>query len=285
MANAVELRNLEKSFKTAGGVIHAVQGLSLTIPAGQRVALIGPNGAGKSTTIDMLLGLTRPDRGEVRIDGEGPRAAVRNGRIGAMLQNGGLIGDLTVRELLSMIACLFPHSMSVEAAMEIAHVSQHARKRATRLSGGEAQRVRFAIALVSSPSLIVLDEPTAAMDVQGREDFWATMTTLENRGMTALFASHYLAEADMYADRVVVIVAGKIVAGMGGVQSASFVDGRLQLDCSDSDLALRELLRVAPEARGIEVAQRGLEEAFLAITSGNSAQAQGALNHNDGSVS
>ena len=212
MANAVELRNLEKSFKTAGGVIHAVQGLSLTIPAGQRVALIGPNGAGKSTTIDMLLGLTRPDRGEVRIDGEGPRAAVRNGRIGAMLQNGGLIGDLTVRELLSMIACLFPHSMSVEAAMEIAHVSQHARKRATRLSGGEAQRVRFAIALVSSPSLIVLDEPTAAMDVQGREDFWATMTTLENRGMTALFASHYLAEADMYADRVVVIVAGKIVA-------------------------------------------------------------------------
>lgn len=111
MANAVELRNLEKSFKTAGGVIHAVQGLSLTIPAGQRVALIGPNGAGKSTTIDMLLGLTRPDRGEVRIDGEGPRAAVRNGRIGAMLQNGGLIGDLTVRELLSMIACLFPHSM------------------------------------------------------------------------------------------------------------------------------------------------------------------------------
>lgn len=314
MANAVELIGLEKSFKTAGGVIHAVQGLSLTIPAGQRVALIGPNGAGKSTTIDMLLGLTRPDRGEVRIDGEGPRAAVRNGRIGAMLQNGGLIGDLTVRELLSMIACLFPHSMSVEAAMEIAHVSQHARKRATRLSGGEAQRVRFAIALVSSPSLIVLDEPTAAMDVQGREDFWATMTTLESRGMTALFASHYLAEADMYADRVVVIVAGKIVAdgppstikamaggriihavvdsrevarfaGMGGVQSASFVDGRLQLDCSDSDLALRELLRVAPEARGIEVAQRGLEEAFLAITSGNSAQAQGALNHNDGSVS
>ena len=118
----------------------------------------------------------------------------------------------------------------------------------------------------------------------------------------------------MYADRVGVIVAGKIVAdgppstikamaggriihavvdsrevarfaGMGGVQSASFVDGRLQLDCSDSDLALRELLRVAPEARGIEVAQRGLEEAFLAITSGNSAQAQGALNHNDGSVS
>lgn len=314
MTNAVDLIGLEKSFKTAGGVIHAVQGVSLAIPTGQRVALIGPNGAGKSTTIDMLLGLTPPDRGEVKINGENPRNAVRKGRIGAMLQNGGLIGDLTVRELLSMIACLFPHSMSVEAAMEIAHVSQHAKKRATRLSGGEAQRVRFAISLVSSPSLIVLDEPTAAMDVQGREDFWSTMTTLEDRGMTALFASHYLAEADMYADRVVVIMAGKIVAdgspssikamaggkiilavvdsgdssrfsSLRGVQSAEFIDGRLRLDCSDSDLALRELLKAAPEARGIEVAQRGLEEAFLAITSGNGSHIQDDRKNNDGSMS
>lgn len=314
MVNAVELINLEKSFKTSGGIIRAVQGVSLTIPVGQRVALLGPNGAGKSTTIDMLLGLTRPDRGEVRVGGEDPRAAVRKGRIGAMLQNGGLIGDLTVRELLTMIACLFPHSMSVDTAMEIAHVSEHARKRATRLSGGEAQRVRFAIALVSSPSLIVLDEPTAAMDVQGREDFWSTMTTFEDRGMTALFASHYLAEADMYADRVVVIMAGKIVAdgppsaikamaggkiihavvdskeaenfsGLRGVEVASFVDGRLRLDCSDSDLALRELLRAAPEARGIEVQQRGLEEAFLAITSGNGTQSQSVLNGENGSAS
>lgn len=292
---AVELTELHKDFHTRGGVLSAVNDLSLTVPRGQTVALLGPNGAGKSTTIDMLLGMTTPTSGTVRIEGESPRAAIRRGGVGAMLQDGALIDGLTVREIVDMTACLYPNPRPVDEALELAGMSHLAKQRTTKLSGGESQRVRFAVAVVSNPSLLVLDEPTVAMDVQGREDFWGTMADLQGGGVTVLFASHYLDEADAHADRVVVVSKGRILADgtpqeikalaggrriwarvddpddprfaqLDGVSSASRLDDQVLLQCSDSDTAIRALLRHAPEATSIEIKPVGLEEAFVAIT-------------------
>jgi ABC-2 type transport system ATP-binding protein len=300
MTNEVELLDIYKSFKTKHGEVHAVEGLSLEIPVGQTVALLGPNGAGKTTTIDMMLGLTTPDRGRVLINGENPHLAIRRGRIGAMLQNGGLITELTVREMISMTASLYPKPMSVDRALALSHMTERADQRAGKLSGGETQRVRFAVAIVSSPTLLVLDEPTVAMDVQGREDFWATVTGLEREGVTCLFASHYLDEADLYADRVVVISRGRLLADgtpaeikalaggrkitastsssagaqeyerLPGVTAANIENGSLELRCSDSDTALRALLDFDPAVEHIEVMPVPLEEAFLTITAKDS---------------
>ncbi len=174
--------------------------------------MLGPNGAGKSTTIDMLLGLTEPDAGRVSLFGGSPRTAIDTGRVGAMLQTGDLIRDLSPRELVLMMASLYPHPMDVDTVLELAGLTAAADQRTQKLSGGQTQRARFAVALVSDPDLLVLDEPTVAMDVEGRRTFWNAMREFADRGKTILFATHYLEEADANADRVVLMSRGRIVA-------------------------------------------------------------------------
>ncbi len=197
----VELRGLHKTY----GSTNAVDDIDLEVGAGEVVALLGPNGAGKSTTIDMLLGLVRPDRGDVRLFGGSPRAATSAGRVGAMLQTGVLIENLSVRELLDMMGSLYPRRRPVCEVLELTGLGDIADKQAARLSGGQTQRVRFAIAMVSDPGLMVLDEPTASLDVEARHAFWGTMRTYAARGATVLFATHYLEEADEFADRIVLL--------------------------------------------------------------------------------
>jgi ABC-2 type transport system ATP-binding protein len=272
-----------------------VRGIDVSISPGETVALLGPNGAGKSTTIDMLLGLTRPDRGTVEVFGAPPQAAVSRGAIGAMLQTGALIRDLSVKELIIMVASLYPRPLGVDETIELTRIADIAHQRTQKLSGGQTQRVRFAIALVTNPDLLVLDEPTVAMDVESRHAFWATMREFASRGKTVLFATHYLEEADDFADRVVLMAAGAVVAdgppteikGMVGTRSIratlprSDSDGLAQLPgvthverrgdaiilaCSDSDAAIRALLQRFPGARDIEISGAGLEEAFLELT-------------------
>jgi ABC-2 type transport system ATP-binding protein len=287
----IELHDLAKSY----GPIEAVRGIDVSISPGETVALLGPNGAGKSTTIDMLLGLTRPDRGTVEVFGAPPQAAVSRGAIGAMLQTGALIRDLSVKELIIMVASLYPRPLGVDETIELTRIADIAHQRTQKLSGGQTQRVRFAIALVTNPDLLVLDEPTVAMDVESRHAFWATMREFASRGKTVLFATHYLEEADDFADRVVLMAAGTVVAdgppteikGMVGTRSiratlpGSDSDGLAQLPgvthverrgdaiilaCSDSDAAIRALLQRFPGARDIEISGAGLEEAFLELT-------------------
>ncbi|HVX19591.1 MAG TPA: ABC transporter ATP-binding protein [Acidimicrobiales bacterium] len=282
---------LHKSF----GAVHAVRGVDLSIPAGQTVALLGPNGAGKSTTIDMLLGLNKPDAGSVSLFGMSPADAVRAGAIGVMLQSGAVIRDVSVRELVAVMASLYPDPSPVDEVLQLAGVETIADRRTNKLSGGETQRVRFAVAMVSNPDLLVLDEPTVAMDVEGRRDFWATMRTVTGRGKTVLFATHYLDEADAHADRIVLLAGGRVVAdgatteikslvgrrvisatlvepdlaaleAMTGVDSVEQRGATVTLSCNDSDQALRELLARFPAAHDIEVRGAGLEEAFLALT-------------------
>ncbi|HEV3094316.1 MAG TPA: ABC transporter ATP-binding protein [Solirubrobacteraceae bacterium] len=288
---AIEARGLHKSY----GSVHAVRGIDVSIAAGETVALLGPNGAGKSTTIDMILGLAEPDQGEVSVFGGSPSAAVDAGYVGAMLQTGALIRDLSVRELVDMVASLYPSPLPVSEALELTGMSELADQRTQKLSGGETQRVRFAVALVANPKLLVLDEPTVAMDVEGRRSFWGTMRELAAHGRTILFATHYLEEADAYADRAVLMAHGRVVAdgptneikarvgtrtikatlpradlaalrALPGVSGAERRGEAVVLSCTDSDAAIRALLQAHPDARDIEIAAAGLEEAFVELT-------------------
>jgi ABC-2 type transport system ATP-binding protein len=288
---AIEAQNLSKSY----GEIQAVRGIDISIEAGETVALLGPNGAGKSTTIDMILGLAEPDGGTVSVLGGSPGAAIDAGWIGAMLQTGALIRDLSVAELIAMVASLYPEPLDVAETLELAGLGEIAGQRTQKLSGGQAQRARFAVALVSNPKLLVLDEPTVAMDVEGRRSFWTTMRNEAARGRTILFATHYLEEADAYADRAVLMAHGKVVADgppteikamvgsrtiratlpgadldalgeLPGVSAAERRGEAVVLACADSDAAIRALLAACPEARDIEIAAAGLEEAFLQLT-------------------
>ena len=209
---SVELRSLEKTYRSPAGPVHAVRGVDIAVHPGETVALLGPNGAGKSTTIDMLLGLQSPDTGSVAVFGAPPEQAVQQGRIGVMLQTGGVLRELTARELVAMIAALFPQPLEVDEALSLAQIEPIADRRTERLSGGETQRLRFAVALVSDPELLVLDEPTVGMDVEGRHAFWTTVRDLSGHGKTILFATHYLEEADAYADRAVLMARGRVVA-------------------------------------------------------------------------
>jgi ABC-2 type transport system ATP-binding protein len=292
------MQGLEKSFRSPQGTVHAVRGIDIAVERGETVALLGPNGAGKTTTIDMLLGLTTPDAGSVSLFGRPPSEAIMDGAIGAMLQTGQLIRDLSVRELVTMMAGLYPDPLEVSDVLKLVGIESIAERRTQKLSGGETQRARFAIALVSDPDLLVLDEPTVAMDVEGRHAFWDTMRTFAAAGKTIIFATHYLEEADDNADRAVLMAHGSVVAdgptteikamvglrtiratlpgvepadleGLPGVSSAERRGEAIVLHCADSDGAIRALLQAYPAVRDIEIAGAGLEQAFLLLTGGS----------------
>jgi ABC-2 type transport system ATP-binding protein len=303
MSSGIQIEALVKSFRSQHGSVRAVRGIDVSIAAGETVALLGPNGAGKSTTIDMMLGLTRADSGSVTLFGRSPREAVGAGLVGAMLQSGALIRDLSVRELITMMASLYPHPMDVEDVISLAGLTEAAGQRTQKLSGGQTQRVRFAVALVSDPDLLVLDEPTVSMDVEGRRDFWTAMRKFAARGKTVVFATHYLEEADANADRAVLMAHGRIVAdgptteikarvgtktiratlpdadsadlaALPGVAAPDRHGESVVLRCSDSDRAIRALLERYPSARDIEITGAGLEEAFLELTSDDDTDAE-----------
>lgn len=288
---AVSFRGAVKAY----GPLRAVDGVDLGIARGETVALLGRNGAGKSTAISLLLGLLRPDAGTVELFGAGPERSVRAGRVGAMLQEGRAVPRVTVGELVSFVASRYPSPLPVARALELAGITGLARRRVDRLSGGQTQRVRFAVALAGNPSLLVLDEPTAALDVEARHAFWESMRAYARRGHTVLFSTHYLEEADAHADRIVVIDRGRIVAdGTGeelrrsaggnlvsfdlagrapdgldllpGVRSVQMRGDRARLRTDDSDATVIALAALGA-IRGLEVAPASLDDAFLALTS------------------
>jgi ABC-2 type transport system ATP-binding protein len=290
-SGAIVLSDLSKSY----GEVRAVKSIDLAIAPGETVALLGPNGAGKTTTIDMMLGLTRPDSGTVSLFGMSPSEAAAAGVVGGMLQTGSLVDYLSVRELVMMVASLYPRPLEVDDALALSGCSGFAGRRTRKLSGGQAQRVRFAIALVADPDLLLLDEPTAALDVEARRDFWASMRAVAARGKTVIFATHYLEEADAFADRIVLLAHGSVVADAPPGEIKARVGGRtiratlpdadlhslralpgvlgverrgdaVILTCSEAETALRALLDGFPSAADVEVRGAGLEEAFLALT-------------------
>lgn len=291
MTPAVRATALTKTF----GSHTAVAGIDLTVNPGEVVAFLGPNGAGKTTTIDMLLGLSAPTSGTVELFGMTPRAAIAKGLVSAVMQTGGLLGDVTVRDTMRMTASLFAGTISIDEAMARAGITEIATKRVQQCSGGQKQRLRFAMALVSDPALIVLDEPTTGMDVEGRQSFWQAIHADAQRGRTVVFATHYLEEADQYADRIVLIRQGEIVADgttaeikamasgrrveaelagateqqIAAIPSAEEVTirgNRVVIHTSDSDTVARYLL-THTEARDVTITSQNLEQAFLRLTS------------------
>ena len=287
----VSFDNVSKHY----GSLRAVDRLSLDLRAGETVALLGPNGAGKSTSLDMLLALRKPTSGRIRMFGSDPYHAVQSGRVGAMLQSGGLMPEVTVRELVTLVTGLQPHPVPVPTTLRRAGIVAIADQRVDRLSGGQTQRVRFALAIVGECDLIVLDEPTTAMDVETRRLFWASMKEEVAAGKTLLFATHYLEEADQAADRILVINRGRLLAdgtpaeikARAGAKRLSFrldqVDEQfllglpalvnlevrhdlVQIQSSDSDATLYAVLDAGYRPHEIEVTSLGLEQAFIAIT-------------------
>ncbi|HEY1320405.1 MAG TPA: ABC transporter ATP-binding protein [Streptosporangiaceae bacterium] len=299
---AVELRGVHKHF----GHVHAVNGVDLTVASGEIVAFLDPNGAGKTSTIDITLGLSRPDQGEVSVYGMQPRRAIAHGLVSAVMQTGGLLKDLTVGETVAYTASLFASSRPPQEVLARAGITGIADRKVAKCSGGEQQRLRFAMALVSDPDLLILDEPTTGMDVEGRRSFWSSIREDAERGRTVLFATHYLEEADAYADRIVLIRLGEIVADGTPAQIKALAAGRtvratlpgadeaelrkipgasdvelrgetMLIHCTDSDAVARHLLTATP-ARDLEITTRGIEDAFLALTgdSADAAQSTGA---------
>lgn len=298
-APALRLSRLTKSFRAAGGeTVTAVAGIDLRVDRGEVVALLGPNGAGKTTTLDMVLGLTAPTGGSVAVLDQPPRRAVADGRISAVLQTGGLLRDLTLRETVQMVASVYPRHAGVDEVIARAGLTRLAGRRVAKASGGEQQRLRFALALLPDPDLLVLDEPTAGMDVSARHEFWDAMAAEARSGRTIVFATHYLQEADAFAQRIVMLAGGRVVAdgtrdevrarasgrtvsaalppaelaatehrlrALPGVAQVQAEGGRVQVICQDSDAVARALL-VDLGGRDLEVSTGSLDAAFLAIT-------------------
>jgi ABC-2 type transport system ATP-binding protein len=287
---AVDLQRVTKKF----GPVTAVDDLSLQIEPGEIVAFLGPNGAGKTSTIDMILGLSAPSAGAVAVYGSKPQAAIARGQVSAVMQTAGLLKDLTIKETVRMTATLFRHSRPVNEVLARAGISEIGNRLVGKCSGGQQQRLRFALALLSEPELMLLDEPTAAMDVEGRRDFWAAIREDAERGRTVVFATHYLEEADAYADRIVLIRSGRIVADGTTAEIKAIANGRqiratlpgadtrvlallpgvedvevrgdsVLIRGKDSDGVARYLLNNTL-ARDLEITAQNLEDAFIALT-------------------
>ncbi|MFD7735232.1 ABC transporter ATP-binding protein [Kitasatospora phosalacinea] len=252
-------RNVSKSY----GRVKAVNGLDLVLRPGETVALLGPNGAGKSSSLDLLLGLREPDSGTVELFGGTPRAAIAAGRVGAMLQSGGLMSDVKVREIVELACKVHPRGHGVDQVLATAGITELADRRVDKLSGGQEQRVRFALAVAGANDLIVLDEPTTGMDVSVRRQFWDAMRAQADAGRTVLFATHYLEEADSVADRVLVLHKGRLIADGSSAEIKARAGARrigFELHPADGAPAGPDfdeaVLRALPGTVGLDVSTR-----------------------------
>ncbi len=279
-APAIRATGLRKTFRAPGGAqVVAVDGVDLTVERGEIVAFLGPNGAGKTTTIDMLLGLIQPDAGSVELHGTTPREALDAGRVSAMMQTGGLLPDFTVAETVRALAALHGRGDRVEEVLERTALTPLARRKVGACSGGEQQRLRFALALVPDPEVIILDEPTTGMDVAARRFFWETMRADAAAGRTIVFATHYLTEADDFAERTVLMASGRVVAdgetsdvrASFGPRTVSFTPPAHAVRGDDVDPDWLASVRDALAPLGVdavELSSASLEQAFLALTDG-----------------
>jgi ABC-2 type transport system ATP-binding protein len=243
-----------------------------------------------------MLGLRRPDAGKITIFGGSPHDAIAAGRVGAMLQEGDLPPGAKVAELVDLVRALYPSPLPLADALRLGDIEGIADRRVERLSGGQQQRVRLAIALAGAPELLLLDEPTAAMDVAARRSFWSAAGEYVSDGRSLLFATHRLEEADEVADRIVVMASGRVVAdgspdavkaiarGRGAVsfrangtpleilerlpavEEVELARGRATLRTADPERTVRALLETAPHIESLEVTAPRLEDAFLALT-------------------
>ncbi|HYH44550.1 MAG TPA: ABC transporter ATP-binding protein [Thermoanaerobaculia bacterium] len=279
------------------GKVLALDGLDLSVRAGEVVAVLGPNGAGKTTAVHLLLGLIRAHAGEARLFGLDPRSFAARSRVGAMLQISKVPETLKVREHIDLISSYYPRPLSRDAALEAAGLGAVADRLFGQLSGGQRQRLLFALAVCGNPDVLFLDEPTVGLDVEARRGLWEHIRERARAGCTVFLTTHYLEEADALAHRVVLLAGGRIlaegtpgeikarvrgrrircrtslplaeVAALPGVRAARFADGpgsEVELFADEAEATVRALLARDPGLADLEVRGADLEEAFLALT-------------------
>lgn len=267
--------------------------LDLTVRAGEVTALLGPNGAGKTTSVSLLTGRLAPDAGEARLFGLNPVRPAARTRMGVMLQSAGLPDVLTVCEMVTLQSGYYPDPRPVDETLAIAGLTDLAQRRCGALSGGQARRVQYALAICGRPDLLVLDEPTAAMDRESRIALWATVRDAADAGAAVLLTSHDLAEADALADRVLVMDRGRVIADdtpaairaqVGGATlrcrtalSAANIDAmpavrrveRAGADCviqsGDAVATARALLGADPDLADLRISDASLEDALSGL--------------------
>ena len=276
------------------GATTALDGLSLSLRAGEVVALLGPNGAGKSTAVRLMLGLAGPTSGTVRIFGGDPREAASRIRVGAMLQVARVTDTIRVREHIDLFRSYYPKPLAVKEIVRVAQLEGIEAKLFGELSGGQKQRVLFALALCGDPDLVFLDEPTVGMDIEARRGLWQQIRSLKARGKTVLLTTHYLEEADALADRVIVINKGRVVSegtpaeikrmsggkrikcatsltdefllGLDSVTSVERSGDFVTVTAMNAENVVRRMLLEDERLTGLEIASPALEDAFLALT-------------------
>jgi len=289
-ASLAALSNVTKRF----GAVVALDNLSLEIARGELLAVLGPNGAGKSTAIGLLLGLHQPASGAVRLFDRAPDAIAARQRIGVMMQDVSLVPDLKVKEHVHLASSYYPTPMPVAEAMALTRVAALANRTYATLSGGQKKLVQFAVAVCGRPELLFLDEPTAGLDVESRALVWETMRRLRGDGTAIVLTTHYLEEAEALADRVAVLVKGRLVADgtvdeiravvdrkrvicttrlapedlerWPGVEAVACRDRRVHLTVRNAEQTVRRLLTADADVRDLEVLRAGLTEAFTELT-------------------
>jgi ABC-2 type transport system ATP-binding protein len=299
-AVVARLQGVSKTY----GEVTALRNVDFSVRAGEIVALLGPNGAGKTTAVKLFLGLAKPVTGSVNVFGGNPVNAEVRMRTGAMLQVAKVPETLRVREHIDLFSSYYPKPLPLAEILAIAGLAEIKDRKFGELSGGQRQRVLFALAICGDPDLLFLDEPTVGLDVEARRLLWDEIRKLVNRGKTVLLTTHYLQEADELADRVVVINQGTIIAegtpseiksktagkkircvtripmeficGLPGVLKVCQDREALEIQVSEAEPVLRELLQQDSQLSGIEVTSAGLEDAFLALTQDNNSETEAA---------
>jgi len=206
----IEVRQLRKSY----GDVHAVDGISFSVPSAQVYTILGPNGAGKTTTLEILEGIREPDSGELIFFGEPMKRVTRAAkqRLGVLLQDGGFEPHLKVREIIHLFASFFDHSLSTDEILRWVALEEKAGAQVRTLSGGQRQRMAVGAALVNDPDVVFLDEPTTGLDPQARRNMWDVMSNLKAQGKTIILTTHYMEEAEALSDTICIMDHGKIIA-------------------------------------------------------------------------
>ena len=298
----LEIRNLKKSFGRGDKKVDAVRGVSFGIRKGICFGLLGPNGAGKTTTLEMIEGITESDGGEILFQNQPIHNDFKNYRnhIGIQFQSTALPDFLTVREVLSLFKEFYPKTVPVEQLVEWCSLQEYIDRDSHKLSGGQLQRLLLALGLVNDPELVFLDEPTTGLDPQARRNFWELIRQIKSRGKTVVLTTHYMEEAYMLCDEIVIMDHGQVIAQgtptallkqhynslaihlpkkdvtvpWDQIPGKVFESGahhsggedEIEIQTDQIDATLKKLIEAGIPLTGLRVRQRDLEDLFLDLT-------------------
>jgi len=303
---AINVENLHKNF----GEVYAVQGIGFSVQRGEIFSLLGPNGAGKSTTISMISGLLHPDQGDITVIGHDIRRESMSVKsaIGVVPQEIALYEDLTARENLMFWGKMYglrgnPLKIRVDEILEVIGLIERQKDRVGKYSGGMKRRLNIGIALLHKPEVIIMDEPTVGIDPQSRRNILDNVLTLNQQGMTVLYTTHYMEEAQELSDHIAIMDHGKLIAsgthnelvkivgeldrieltidtesarvieswkGLEGVKQILAENGHLSLFVDDSNRVLPQLFEAATQSEtritSVDIQEPNLEAVFLHLT-------------------